>query len=302
MNSHRNAIYDDFLGVFTGPQLNSKKLEIRPNQQFGVLDDEMINSYIKEIFEEDEESGTESDYNPNSKKSRLNQQKKLEKRQAQAQNYQKMQTYQKSNVEKTTLQEAERVITYDKDIFKQMINSLDPEILKSKQIMALRNDSKKKFGFYDKLCLVTERVKLFNELFNRDPKFIRQRSQKKPAIPVLSPYKTLKANKRKTFNSPDFLNTLNFGGRGNIKAKLSTHLRTKLVVPTGSKNNIGSESTMNVCQRKSRRESLQMNPASRSSSNSQISPKNNRINPPHYPGEKSAASSKPYMRKKVSHS
>jgi hypothetical protein len=63
---------------------------------------------------------------------------------------------------------------YDKKILEELINSMDVENLRPKHIKDLRIAAKKQFGFYDKLCIVTERVKVFSNLFlTKRPKYMR---------------------------------------------------------------------------------------------------------------------------------
>ena len=51
---------------------------------------------------------------------------------------------------------------------------MDIENLRPKNIKDLRVAARKQFGFYDKLCITTERVKVFSELFlSKKPKFLR---------------------------------------------------------------------------------------------------------------------------------
>mmetsp|Transcript_24710 Transcript_24710/g.38473 ORF Transcript_24710/g.38473 Transcript_24710/m.38473 type:complete len:107 (+) Transcript_24710:236-556(+) len=78
VNSQRNVASDDFLAVFTGPSLSERRFKIEPLLDQGQLDDKMITAFINDIFEEEEVSESSSDYNPNSKRSRIKQQKRKE--------------------------------------------------------------------------------------------------------------------------------------------------------------------------------------------------------------------------------
>jgi hypothetical protein len=60
--------------------------------------------------------------------------------------------------------------------------SMDADTLRVRNMTEIRADRYKKFGFYDKLCIVTERVKVFSNLFlGKKPKYIKNINQMKKA-------------------------------------------------------------------------------------------------------------------------
>ena len=63
---------------------------------------------------------------------------------------------------------------------KLLASCIDEETLRTKDIMKLRDAANKKFGFFDKLCVVTERCKIYSDHFlDRKPKFIRDVHQRR---------------------------------------------------------------------------------------------------------------------------
>lgn len=59
-------------------------------------------------------------------------------------------------------------------MLEDLINSMDVENLRPKNIKELRVAARRQFGFYDKLCITTERVKVFTNLFlTKKPKFMK---------------------------------------------------------------------------------------------------------------------------------
>ena len=59
---------------------------------------------------------------------------------------------------------------------------MDTENLRVRNMSEIRAARNQKFGFYDKLCIVTERVKVFSNLFlGKKPKYLKNINEMKNA-------------------------------------------------------------------------------------------------------------------------
>lgn len=60
--------------------------------------------------------------------------------------------------------------------------SMDAENVRVRNMTEIRAARTQRFGFYDKLCIVTERVKVFSNMFlGRKPKYIKNIKEMKKA-------------------------------------------------------------------------------------------------------------------------